>query len=118
MSKNVFLDLGFNEEEAAGLKLRSYLFMALQEVIRAKVSHGRNASERAAIKRQIAERIDADQPKVSKILNGNFSEFSIERITEYLQRLGYDIHVGAKPCPPERTVGTVVMDKDRELAPL
>ena len=34
MSKNVFLDLGFTEDEAAGLKLRSYLFMALQEIIR------------------------------------------------------------------------------------
>ena len=34
MSKNVFSDLGFSEEEASGLKLRSYLFMALQEIIR------------------------------------------------------------------------------------
>lgn len=116
MSKNVFLDLRFNEEEAAGLKLRSCLYMALQEVLRAKVSHGRNAGERAEIKRQIAERIGADQPKVSKILCGNFSEFPIERITVYLQRLGYDIHVYAKPCFTERTVGTVIMDKEHELA--
>ncbi len=34
MSKNVFLDLGFNAKEAADLKLRSRLFMALQEAIR------------------------------------------------------------------------------------
>ena len=34
MSENVFLDLGFSEDEAAGLKLRSYLFIALQEIIR------------------------------------------------------------------------------------
>ena len=89
MSNNVFLDLGFNEDEAAGLKLRSYLFMALQEIIR-KV--GMSQAE-------IAEIIGADQPKVSKILNGNFSECSIEKITEYLQKLGYDIHVSAVPCP-------------------
>ncbi len=105
MSKNVFLDLGFNEDEAAGLKLRSYLFMALQEIIR---NSGMNQSA-------IAELMGADQPKVSKIVNGNFSEFSIERITEYLQELGYDIHVSTVPCPPDRTKGTVVMDK-REFA--
>lgn len=104
MSKNVFLDLGFNEDAAAGLKLRSYLFMALQEITR--------NSGMSQIK--LAEIMGADQPKVSKILNGNFREFSIERISEYLQKLGYDIHVSTTPCPPERTVGTVVMD-GREL---
>jgi predicted XRE-type DNA-binding protein len=105
MSKNVFVDLGFGEDEAAGLKLRSYLFMALQEVIR----------NSGTSQKKIAELMGADQPKVSKILNGNFSEFSIERITEYLQKLGYDIHVSTMPCPPERKVGTVVMDT-RKLA--
>lgn len=105
MSKNVFLDLGFSEEEAAGLKLRSYLFMALQTIIRkSDISQAK-----------IGQIIGADQPKVSKILNGNFSEFSIERITEYLQRLGYDIHISAMPCPPDRKIGTVVLD-NRDLA--
>jgi predicted XRE-type DNA-binding protein len=101
VSKNVFLDLGFSEEEAAGLKLRSYLFMALQEVMR---QSGMNQTE-------LALRIKADQPKVSKILNGNFSEFSIERIAEYLQRFGYDIHVSAVPCPRGRKVGKVIMER-------
>lgn len=100
MSKNVFQDLGFSEEEAAGLKLKSYLFMALQEVIR-----NSNMTQK-----EVAETIGADQPKISKILNGKFTEFSIERVTEYLQKLGYDIHVSATPCPKERKVGTVVLD--------
>jgi predicted XRE-type DNA-binding protein len=103
MSKNVFLDLGFSEEEAAGLKLKSYLFMALQQIIRkSKMTQG-----------EIAELINADQPKVSKILNGKFNEFSIERVAEYLQKLGYDIHIGAVPCPPQRRHGTVILDKPR-----
>jgi predicted XRE-type DNA-binding protein len=101
MSKNVFQDLGFSEEEAAGLKLKSYLFMALQEAIR-------NSSK---TQKEIAEAIGADQPKVSKILNGKFNEFSIERITEYMQKLGYDIHVSTMPAPKERHMGTVVMDQ-------
>lgn len=105
MSKNVFRDLGFSDEEAAGLKLKSYLFMALQEVIR----------HSDMTQNEIAEAIGADQPKVSKILNGKFSEFSIERITKYLQKLGYDIHISTVPCPPERPLGTVVLDRKRVL---
>jgi predicted XRE-type DNA-binding protein len=105
MSKNVFKDLGFSEEEAAGLKLKSYLFIALQEAI----------TKSGMTQQEVAEAIGADQPKVSKICNGKFSEFSIERITEYLQHLGYDIHISTSPCPPSRKEGTVVMDK-RTLA--
>jgi predicted XRE-type DNA-binding protein len=101
MSKNVFLDLGFSEEEVAGLKLKSYLFMALQEAIR----------HSSMTQKEIAETIGADQPKVSKILNRKFNEFSIERITEYTQKLGYDIHISITPTPKSRHVGTVIMDK-------
>ncbi len=106
MSKNVFLDLGFSEDESAGLKLRSYLFMALQEIIR----------QSGMSQAKIAKIIGADQPKVSKILKGNFSEFSIERITEYLQKLRYDIHVSTVPCPPKRKMGTIVMGNTKRIA--
>jgi predicted XRE-type DNA-binding protein len=98
MSKNVFIDLGFNEEEAAGLKLKSYLFMALQEIIRAS----------SMTQCEVAEVIGADQPKVSKILKGKFNEFSIERLTGYLQRIGYDIHISTNPCPSGRKRGRVI----------
>ena len=101
MSRNVFLDLGFNEEEAAGLKLKSYLFMSLQEAI----------ANSKKTQTEIAKLIGADQPKVSKIINGKLDEFSIERITEYMQKLGYDIHISTSPAPKERPVGTVVMGK-------
>ena len=107
MGKNVFLDLGFSKEEAGGLKLRSYLFMILQEVIR---NSNMNQTK-------VARMIGADQPKISKILNGNFSEFSTERITEYLQKLGYDIHVSAVRCPSRRAVGIVVMDQGKLATP-
>jgi len=104
MSKNVFADLGFTEEEAAGLKLKSCLFMSLQEAIK---NSGKKQTDVAAI-------IGTDQAKVSKILNGKLDEFSIERIAEFMQKLGYDIHIGTCPAPADRQ-GTVVMDK-RELA--
>jgi predicted XRE-type DNA-binding protein len=100
MSKNVFSDLGFNEEEAAGLKLKSFLFMSLQEAIK-------NSKKKQT---EVADIIGTDQAKVSKIVNGKLDEFSIERITEFLQKLGQDIHISTAPAPKERA-GTVVMDK-------
>jgi predicted XRE-type DNA-binding protein len=103
MSKNVFLDLGFDEEEAAGLKLKSYLFMSLQEAItKSRKKQG-----------EIAALIGADQPKVSKIMSGKLDEFSIERITEYMQKLGYDIHISANRAPKGRSQGTVILDKGK-----
>jgi len=103
MKKNVFLNFGFSGEEAAGLKLKSYLFMSLQEAI---TNSKKNQT-------QIAELIGADQPKVSKILSGKLDEFSIERITEYMQKLGYDIHISTMPAPKSRSLGTVIMDKSK-----
>ena len=106
MSKNVFLDLGFSKKEAAALKLKSYLFMALQEIIR----------NSGMTQKEIAETIGADQPKVSKILNGKFSEFSVERALEYLQKLSYDIHISAVPSPTGRHRGTIILDKPAFVA--
>ena len=105
MSKNVFQDFGFSEEEAAGLKLKSYLFISLQEAIKASK---KNQTE-------IAEIIGCDQPKISKIVNGKFDEFSIERITEYKQKPAYDIHISTSPAPKERALGTIVMDRRGSL---
>ena len=106
MSKNVFTDLGFSEEEAAGLKLKSYLFMSLQEAIK---NSGKKQTDVATI-------IGTDQAKVSKILNGRLEDFSIERIAEFMQKLGYDIHIGTCPAAADRQ-GTVVLDKTSLSAP-
>jgi predicted XRE-type DNA-binding protein len=87
MSSDVFADLGFNEEESAGLNLKSCLFISLQEVIKAS----------KMTQAQVAEALGTDQPKVSKIMNGKLSEFSLERVLSYLQKLGFDIEVSVRP---------------------
>lgn len=92
MSKNVFLDLGFSEQEAAGLKLKAYLFMSLQDAMQ---KSGKKQTD-------LAKLIGTDQAKVSKILNGKLDEFSIERIADFMQKLGYDIHIGASLAPADR----------------
>ena len=38
-----------------------------------------------------------DQPKVSKLLRGYFSEYSVERLMEFLTRLGMDVEIKITP---------------------
>lgn len=87
-SGNVFIDLGFSDQEAAELTLRAKLFHCLQDAIR--------RSKLTQV--QTAVKLGIDQPKVSNILRGKMSDFSIERITNYLLKLGYDIRIEAHPA--------------------
>ena len=98
-NKNVFLELGHNDERAAGQVLKSYFFMALQEIIQ----------KSEMTQAEIAELIGADQPIVSKIMQGRTDLFAIERVVNYVQKLGYNIHVSFEPCPPSVQVGRVIL---------
>jgi predicted XRE-type DNA-binding protein len=102
-SGNIFVDLGFSEEEAAELTIKSCLFNILQDA----VSEALETSTQA----DLAERLGVDQPIVSKIINDRISGFSVERIANYLLKLNYDISVEAHPAPPERS-GRVLPRKD------
>lgn len=76
-SGNVFIDLGFDEQEAEELLLKSTLFQKLQDAVR--------GTDMTQV--EVANLLGTDQSKVSKILRGKISEFSIDRITSYLLRL-------------------------------
>jgi predicted XRE-type DNA-binding protein len=101
--KNVFLDLGHDDEKAAGQILKSYFFMSLQEII----------SKSDMTQGEVAELIGADQPIVSKIVQGRTDLFAIERVVNYIQKLGYNIHVNFEPCPTDVQVGSVILGTDR-----
>ncbi len=102
-SGNVFVDLGFSEEEAAELTIKSCLFTILQEAI--------NVALETNTQGEIAERLGVDQPIISKIMNDKMSGFSVERIANYLLKLHYDICLEAHPAPIERP-GRVIPTKE------
>lgn len=102
-SGNVFVDLGFSEEEAAELTIKSCLFTILQEAV--------NKALKTNTQTEIAKRLGVDQPIVSKIINDRMSGFSVERIANYLLRLHYDICLEAHPAPAER-LGRVIPIKE------
>jgi len=103
-SGNVFVDLGFSEEEAAHLTMKSYLFDVLQGAVRKALE--------ARTQEEVAKMMGADQPIISKILNDRMAGFSVERITRYLTRLRYDICLKARPSPPEQKTGRVIGSRE------
>ena len=54
-----------------------------------------------------AELLEADQPKVSRLLRGHLTNFSAERLMRFLTLLGRDVEIVVKPAPRSRQLGRV-----------
>ena len=52
--------------------------------------------EKDLTQQQAADLMNIDQPKVSKIIRGLLSEFSIERLLKFVLALGFDIEITPK----------------------
>jgi predicted XRE-type DNA-binding protein len=89
-SDNIFADLGLPnpEEHLAEAELAS----RIAEVIR----------RRRLTQAAIAEILGIDQPKVSRLLRGYLTNFSVERLMHLLTRLGRDVEIVVKPTPRSR----------------
>lgn len=83
-SGNVFSDLGFNDPVDALAK--SDLALMIYDIIKR-----RKLTQKAA-----AEILKIDQPKVSNIICGRLSGFTLDRLMKYLVILGYDVEITAK----------------------
>jgi predicted XRE-type DNA-binding protein len=86
-SGNVFADLGLpNPEEAlAKAELANKISMLIQE--------------RKLTQAKAAILLGIDQPKVSMLLRGRLTGFSIERLMRFLILLGQDIKISVHPSP-------------------
>ena len=92
-SGNVFADLGFQDAEERLLKAK--LATKIAQLIEKK----------GWTQAQTAERIALDQPKVSRLLRGQISGFSADRLFAVLNRLGHsvDVRISAKERAPEKS---------------
>ncbi|HEY9792327.1 MAG TPA: helix-turn-helix transcriptional regulator [Candidatus Obscuribacterales bacterium] len=96
-SGDIFKDFGFSDDESAVLNIKAALFRTLQDALK-KLSKGQTQAE-------LAKMLGIPQPQVSDIIKGKISGFSMERIANYLVRLGYEVIVAARPAkaaPPRR----------------
>ncbi len=84
---NVFEDVGFEAEEAANLKVRADLLLDLRQYIQAR---GWTQAEAAAF-------FGETQPRISNLLNGEISRFSIDKLINMLARAGIRVRVETGP---------------------
>ena len=80
-SGNVFDDLGLPEAETHLLKAE--LVSRIDEIIR----------RRRLTQKRAAEILGISQPDVSRLLKGNFRDYSVERLFRLLQALGRDVEI-------------------------
>lgn len=86
-SNNVFEDLGFEAEEAANLKIRADLLLDLRQYIMA----------RGWTQAEAADFFGETQPRISNLLKGEISRFSIDKLINMLARAGVQVRLKTKP---------------------
>jgi predicted XRE-type DNA-binding protein len=82
-SGNVFTDLGFDEEEAEHLRIRSTLMIAVRKLI----------EERKLTQAGAAKLMGVTQPRISDLVRGRIDLFSIDALVGMLARAGIHVEV-------------------------
>jgi len=92
---NIFADIGLpNPEEHL---LKAQLVVKISGLMKA----------RGLTQREAAEIFSITQPDVSKMLRGNFRQFSVERLMRFLVALGQDVDILVKPHSGRNTAGAL-----------
>ena len=86
-SGNVFSDLGFDQDEAEHLKIRSALMATVRQII---ADQGLTQVEAAAL-------FEVSQPRVSDLVRGKIDLFSIDTLVDMLARAGFRVDVRTTP---------------------
>ena len=92
-SGNVFADIGLpNPDERLA---KADLAIRISEAIRTQ----------RLTQTQAARTLKIDQPKISRLLRGQLSGFSTERLMHFLTLLGRDVEITVKRAPRSRRQG-------------
>ena len=96
-SGNVFADLGLpNPEE---LLAKAELANKITVLIR----------KRGLTQAEAAKLLGVDQPKISSLIRGRLTGFSIERLIRFLLLLGQDIRISVEATPRNRPQARVLV---------
>jgi predicted XRE-type DNA-binding protein len=88
-SGNVFLDLGFNAEQAAHIKVRSSLMFTIRKLIQ----------DQGLTQARAARLLRVTQPRISDLVRGRIDLFSIDSLVDMLSRAGIRVVVKCSPMP-------------------
>ena len=86
-SSNVFVDLGFNAEEAQNLLLRSQTMMAISCWYK----------ESGLTQVQAARILGMTQPRLNQLLKGKIGEFSLDALVNMATRAGMRVGLTIRP---------------------
>lgn len=86
-SGNIFKDLGFPQEVAEEELLKAQLGT---EIFRIMESRGLTQTEAAEI-------FGVHQPEISRLKQGKFSYYSVERLMRFLDRLSCEVSIHIRP---------------------
>lgn len=64
-------------------------------------------AERGIPRAEAAALLGVPDPKVSKMLRGQFGGFCLYELLKCFTRLGYDVHIVIRPRPDKRSTGTL-----------
>lgn len=96
-SGNVFADLGL--PDAGALYAKATLSLIIARMIR----------DRGLTQSEAAELLGTTQPKISELVRGRLSGFSMERLFRYLNALGMSVRIQVRePQPGSAEAHTVV----------
>ena len=85
-SGNLYADLGFDNAEE--LESKAALARAIYRIVKQKKLSQPKAAELLGIK----------QPSLCKLLQGNLTGFSTDRLLKFLNQLGLDVDIKIKPA--------------------
>ena len=93
-SGNVFADIGLPHSER--VLARSQIMARLTEIIK----------DRGLTQKQVAEVLEIPQSKVSCLMNGKLSMFSLDHLFELLNAMDRDVEIIIKPKAKEERFAT------------
>lgn len=85
-SGDVFADLGFSPTEARNLRIRSEMMTALRKFI----------EKEGLTQADAAKRLKVSQPRISDLMRGKISRFSLDTLVNMLTDAGLDVDVRIK----------------------
>src|SRR5437660_2713761 len=115
-SGNVFRDIGLRNPEQHLIKAQ--LMLKIDRLMK----------ERGIKQSDAAKLFGVKQPDISKMLRGEFRQFSVERLMRFLVALGQDVEIVVKPhrrgsreaaqlrsCAWDESTRSVVLDQQRHV---
>jgi predicted XRE-type DNA-binding protein len=101
-SGNVYADIGLKNPDEHALKAE--LVQRIAAALR----------QEELTQKEAARRLGVAQPDVSRMLNGHFRQFSVERLMRFLVALGQDVKIVVRPAAPARTKAAQLTVSTRE----